>query len=74
MANPSMIPPGPGMAGQAIVPGSSGQMHPRVARPTSQTGTCLNCHMIYHFEKVTASTVQKWKENTSYLLQMSWIQ
>lgn len=41
MANPSMIPPGPGMAGQAIVPGSSGQMHPRVARPTSQTGTCL---------------------------------
>ncbi|XP_034551127.1 nuclear receptor coactivator 6 isoform X2 [Notolabrus celidotus] len=37
MPNPSMVPPGPGMAGQAMVPGSSGQMHPRVPRPPSQT-------------------------------------
>lgn len=41
MANPSMVPPGPGMAGQAMVPGSSGQMHPRVPRPSSQTGSGL---------------------------------
>lgn len=40
MANPAMVPPGPGMAGQAMVPGSSGQMHPRVQRPSSQTGLC----------------------------------
>lgn len=38
MANPSMVPPGPGMVGQAMLPGSSGQMHPRVQRPPSQTG------------------------------------
>lgn len=38
MANPSMVPPGAGMAGQAMMPGGSGQMHPRVPRPTSQTG------------------------------------
>lgn len=41
MANPAMVPPGPGMAGQAMVPGSSGQMHPRVQRPSSQTGSGL---------------------------------
>lgn len=35
MANPSTAPPG--MAAQAMAPGSSGQMHPRVPRP-SQTG------------------------------------
>lgn len=33
MANPGMVPPGPGM-----VPSSSGQMHPRLQRPVSQTG------------------------------------
>lgn len=38
MANPSMVPPGSGMAGQAMVPGSSGQMHPRAPRPSAQTG------------------------------------
>lgn len=41
MANPAMVPPGPGIAGQAMVPGSSGQMHPRIQRPTSQTGSGL---------------------------------
>lgn len=41
MANPQMVPPGPGMAGQAMVPGSSGQMHPRVPRPPSQSGLAL---------------------------------
>lgn len=40
MANPSMVPPGPGMAGQAMVPGSSGQMHLRAPRP-SQTGLLI---------------------------------
>lgn len=40
MANPSMVPPGPGMAGQAMVPGSSGQMHLRTPRP-SQTGLLI---------------------------------
>lgn len=40
MANPSTAPPG--MAAQAMVPGSSGQMHPRVPRP-SQTGLCVLC-------------------------------
>ncbi|KAK1898840.1 Nuclear receptor coactivator 6 [Dissostichus eleginoides] len=37
MANPAMVPPGPGMAAQAMMPGGSGQMHPRVPRPSSQT-------------------------------------
>ncbi|XP_029580834.1 nuclear receptor coactivator 6 isoform X3 [Salmo trutta] len=37
MSNPSMIPPCPSMSGQAMVPGSSGQMHPRAPRPPSQT-------------------------------------
>nr|XP_029479160.1 nuclear receptor coactivator 6-like isoform X1 [Oncorhynchus nerka] len=37
MSNPSMVPPCPSMSGQAMVPGSSGQMHPRAARPPSQT-------------------------------------
>lgn len=41
MANPSMVPAGSGMAGQAMVPGSSGQMHPRVPRPPAQTGFVL---------------------------------
>lgn len=43
MTNPPMVPPGAGMAGQAMVPGSSGQMHPRVPRPPSQTGSGLYC-------------------------------
>lgn len=38
MANPSLV---PGIAGQAMVPGSSGQMHPRMPRPSSQTGSGL---------------------------------
>lgn len=38
MANPAMVPPGPGMAGPAMVPSSSGQMHQRMQRPSSQTG------------------------------------
>lgn len=42
MANPQMVAPGPGMAGQAMVPGSSGQMHPRVPRPASQSGLVLS--------------------------------
>lgn len=37
MANPSMVPPGPAMSGQAMGPGTSGQMHPRVPRPSTQT-------------------------------------
>uniref|UniRef100_A0A1A8A2I9 PAX-interacting protein 1 n=1 Tax=Nothobranchius furzeri TaxID=105023 RepID=A0A1A8A2I9_NOTFU len=37
MANPSMVPPGPGMVGQAMLPGSSGQLHPRMQRHPSQT-------------------------------------
>lgn len=41
MANPSMVPPGPGMAGQAMVPGSSGQIHLRAPRPSSQTGLLI---------------------------------
>lgn len=41
MANPPMVPAEPGMAGQAMVPGSSGQMHPRAPRPSSQTGSGL---------------------------------
>ncbi|XP_033982359.1 nuclear receptor coactivator 6-like [Trematomus bernacchii] len=41
MANPAMVPPGPGMAAQAMMPGGSGQMHPRVPRPSSQTGSGL---------------------------------
>uniref|UniRef100_A0AAY5L875 Nuclear receptor coactivator 6 TRADD-N domain-containing protein n=3 Tax=Esox lucius TaxID=8010 RepID=A0AAY5L875_ESOLU len=36
MSNPSMVPPGPSMSGQAMVAGSSGQMHPRAARPPQQ--------------------------------------
>ncbi|XP_034028481.1 nuclear receptor coactivator 6 isoform X2 [Thalassophryne amazonica] len=36
LANPSMV-AGPSMPGQAMVPGSSGQMHPRVSRQSSQT-------------------------------------
>lgn len=39
MVNPSMVPPGPGMAGQAMVPGSSGQMNLRAPRPPAQTGS-----------------------------------
>nr|XP_043893542.1 nuclear receptor coactivator 6 [Solea senegalensis] len=35
MPNPQMAPSGPGMAGQAVMPGSSGQMHPRIPRPSS---------------------------------------
>jgi len=38
MANPSMVPPGPGMVGQNMLPGNSGQIHPRIQRPPSQTG------------------------------------
>lgn len=37
MANPSMVPPASAMAAQAMVPGGSGQMHPRAPRP-AQTG------------------------------------
>ncbi|XP_061836535.1 uncharacterized protein ncoa6 isoform X2 [Nerophis lumbriciformis] len=37
MTNPSMVPPSPAMPGQALVPGGSGQMHPRLSRPSSQT-------------------------------------
>ncbi|KAK3518652.1 hypothetical protein QTP70_006964 [Hemibagrus guttatus] len=37
MNNPSMVPSGPGMAPQGMVPGSSGQMHPRVPRPATQS-------------------------------------
>lgn len=33
MANAAMVPPGP-----AMVPSGSGQMHPRMQRPVSQTG------------------------------------
>ena len=46
MANPqgSMVPPGPSMAGQAMVPGSSGQMHPRAPRPPSQSGKENHSH------------------------------
>lgn len=39
MVNPSMVPPGPGMAGQAMVPSSSGQMNLRAPRPPAQTGS-----------------------------------
>ena len=48
MANPpgSMVPPGPSMAGQVMVPGSSGQMHPRAPRPPSQSGK--ENHSSYH--------------------------
>lgn len=40
MNNPqvSMVPPGPG---QGMVPGGSGQMHPRAQRPPSQTGNAI---------------------------------
>lgn len=40
MPNPSMVPTGPGMVGQNMLPGS-GQMHPRIQRPPSQTGSGL---------------------------------
>lgn len=60
MANPAMVPPGPGMAGQAMVPGSSGQMHPRIQRPPSQTGLC---HIINNaccnFKHLITETVKK---------------
>lgn len=39
MANPSMVPPGPGMVGQTMLPSGSGQIHPRLQRPPSQTGS-----------------------------------
>ncbi|TNN52251.1 Nuclear receptor coactivator 6 [Liparis tanakae] len=38
MANPAMVPPGPGVAAQSTLPGGSGQLHPRaqmVPRPPS---------------------------------------
>lgn len=41
MANPSMVSAEPGMAGQAMMPGGSGQMHLRAPRPPSQTGFSL---------------------------------
>lgn len=41
MNNPSMVPSGPGMAPQGMVPGSSGQMHPRGPRPATQSGKKL---------------------------------
>lgn len=57
MASP-MVPPGPGMAGQGIVPSSSGQMHPRIARPSSQTGTDMDAFNVcdaYVFENATTT-------------------
>ena len=45
MANPSMVPPGSGMSVQAMGPGTSGQMHPRVPRPSPQTGARFFCQI-----------------------------
>ncbi len=57
-----MVPPGPGMATQAMVPGSSGQMHPRLQRPSSQTGSvfisCMSNDEWCNLEYFMAWTVQ----------------
>lgn len=63
MANPSMVPPGPGMVGQPMLPGSSGQMHPRVQRPPSQTGLdffffCISYDLMTKVKQITAIAEQ----------------
>lgn len=67
MNNPSMVPSGPGMAPQGMVPGSSGQMHQRVPRPATQSGEKFIFILFYYNWLVDTTTLQ------CVLFQTQWI-